>query len=60
MPVSASQCEAVSSPLPLKEWNPAAHPVPQPSRPRARIAVTPVRTGPSPTRIGPEPSISVT
>jgi hypothetical protein len=34
--------------------------VPTAYRPRARIAVTPVRTGPAPTRIGPDPSISVT
>src|ERR1700752_5294563 len=43
-PASSIQVVPVISPLPLSEYQPAAHGRPIPSRPRGRIAVTPVRT----------------
>src|SRR5258708_3734997 len=58
-PASSIQVVPVISPLPLSEYQPAAHGCPTPSRPRGRIAVTPVRTGPAPTTSGPSPPINV-
>ncbi len=58
-PTSSIHVVPVISPLPLSEYQPAAHGTPTPSRPRGRIAVTPVRTGPAPTTSGPSPEISV-
>ena len=58
-PASSIHVVPVISPLPLSEYQPAAHGRPTPARPRGRIAVTPVRTGPSPTISGPSPLIKV-
>src|SRR5215475_1008369 len=44
VPDSSIQETPVISPLPLREWKPAAHGSPGRSRPRGWIAVTPVRT----------------
>jgi hypothetical protein len=47
-PASSIHVVPVISPLPFSEYQPAAHACPTPSRPRGRMAVTPVRTdGPS-------------
>src|SRR5262245_17514893 len=57
-PDSSTQAVPVISPLPLSEKQPANTGSLDP-RPRGRIAVTPVRTGPVPTTSFPSPAISV-
>ncbi len=54
-PASSIHRKPVISPLPLRLWQPAKTGVASPALPRGRIAVTPVRTGPSPTTKGPSP-----
>src|SRR5690606_20109948 len=49
----------VISPLPLRAYRPAHTGEGSRSKPRGRIAVTPVRTGPWPVRRGPSPSMRV-
>ena len=56
-PDSRIHSSPVSSPLPLRRWQPA-NSGSNPSR--GITTVTPVRTGPLPRRSGPSPSISVT
>ena len=57
-PASSIQVVPVISPLPLSENHPAITGSPD-VLPRGRIAVTPVRTGPSPTLSAPSPRMSV-
>src|SRR6266851_6527749 len=57
-PESSTQCAPVISPLPFK-LNQPAKTASLESFPRGRIAVTPVRTGPTPTFNAPSPEISV-
>ena len=60
IPDSRSQCIPVTSPQPLRTWNPADSGSLHGSPGCGRITVTPVRTGPRPTTSSPSPSISVT
>src|SRR6266568_4529522 len=57
-PESSTQCVPVISPLPLR-LNQPANTASREFFPRGRIAVTPVRTGPTPTFNAPSPEISV-
>src|SRR5271167_2764853 len=58
-PDSSTQVVPVISPLPLSEYHPANTGSKKLRFPRGRTAVTPVRTGPSPTFSFPEPEMSV-
>src|SRR5215475_4697212 len=58
-PDSSTQVVPVISPLPFSEYQPANTGSPKTFLPRGSTAVTPVRTGPSPTFNLPEPEINV-
>ena len=58
-PDSRTHSRPVSSPLPLRRWQPAKTGSVQTSSSWGITMVTPVRTGPCPTVNGPSPEISV-
>jgi hypothetical protein len=58
-PDSSSHVVPVISPLPFCEYQPPNDGLAIESRPRGRTAVTPVRTGPWPTRSDPSPDTMV-
>jgi len=58
-PDSSIQVVPVISPLPLRDHQPAKTGLEKESLPRGRTAVTPVRTGPTPTCSLPSPEMRV-